>query len=226
LHWIAASLVLLLALPGLAADPDSPHPHQGLIEPYPAEPPVIGLDDEQLATLARGESILTQIEGAGGGRGAAVQDIHASADVVFGRILDFRAYPRMVDHVTLCEPYLVSDVEQRVHFILEVLGMDYEYYITHTLHPDAGASTDGEARPYYITWTLDYSRESDLDESVGYWYVSPHPEKAGWTRLYYSIDMRTRGWMPGFVRSMVAARGLRDATGWVKRESEARTATH
>lgn len=219
-RWLAASLLLLLAATSMAADVDAPHPHQGLVEPYPSTPPPIALDAGQLATLARGESVLTQIEIGSGGRAAAIQDIQAPTDSVIGRILDYRAYPRMVKHVALCEPYYEAQDEIRVRFILKVVGIGYEYFIKHTLHPAPPGADAGQPRPHYVTWTLDYSRESDLDESVGYWYVEPHPEKEGWSRLYYSIDMRTRGWMPGFIRNMVAARGLRDATSWVKRESE------
>ena len=71
-----------------------------------------------------------------------------------------------------------------------------------------------------MTWTLDYDKLSDLDESVGYWAVLPHPSEPGQSRVFYSIDMKTRGWMPGFARRMVARQGLEEATGWVKAESE------
>lgn len=221
MRLIVVSLVWMVASVGLAADLDSPHPHQGLVERFPTTPPTVSLDAEQVSELERGESILLQTEGDSGGRGTAIQDIHANTDTVIGRILDFRAYPRMVDHVSLCEPYAERETEIRVRFILKVMGLGYEYYITHTLHPAADDLPEGAPRPYYISWTLDYSRESDLDDSVGYWHVIPHPEKPGWSRLFYSIDMRTRGWMPGFIRNFVAAQGLRDATSWVKRESEA-----
>jgi len=43
-----------------------------------------------------------------------------------------------------------------------------------------------------VTWTLDYSRTSDYADSVGYWHVAPHPEKAkakGWSRVYYSVNL-------------------------------------
>jgi len=220
-RWLAASLLLLLAAASMAANVDAPHPHQGLVEPYPPTPPSIALDAAQLATLARGESVLTQLELGSGGRAAAIQDIQASTNTVIERILDYRAYPRMVKHVALCEPYYETQDEIRVRFILKIVRIGYEYFIKHTVHPAPPGLAPGQPRPHYITWTLDYSRESDLDESVGYWYVEPHPEKPHWSRLYYSIDMRTRGWMPGFIRNRVAARGLRDATSWVKRESEA-----
>lgn len=37
------------------------------------------------------------------------QDVHAPPEVVWGRILDFPAYTRMVPRVSLCENYKVQD---------------------------------------------------------------------------------------------------------------------
>jgi hypothetical protein len=193
-----------------AADPDKPHPHQGVVEPFAGRPPTLELDSEQRKRLDSGEPVLVMIEGRDGGRGMAIQDIDASPKIVWGRIGAFDEYPRMVNHVEESEIYYAQGDDVRVRMVLSVMTFDYEYYIQHSYRPDEG----------YVTWTLDYSRESDLDDSVGYWAVIPHPSRPGWSRLFYSIDMRTRGWMPGFLRNMVAEQGLTDATGWVKREAE------
>ncbi len=208
-------LLLMVAAPGQAADPTKPHPHRGLVPPFPASPPAVMLEPAQLRDLERGRSVLVQTEGRSGGRGAAIQDIEAPVEGVWDRILDFADYPRMVDPLLESSIYRESEDEIFVRMVLKVMTLRYEYYIHHVVHPLE------EGRGRYLTWTLDYDRESDLDDSVGYWYATPHPDKPGWTRLYYSVDMRTRGWMPDFVRNMIAAKGLRDATSWVKREAEA-----
>jgi hypothetical protein len=212
-RWLSAvgSTLLAAGVAG-AASPDRPHPHQGIVPPFEGAPPEIALTPAQEAALARGEAVRTTVPGDAGGRGMAVQDVHAPADVIWGRIGAFADYPRMVDRVEECEVYFSEGDDVRVRFRVNVLGFDYVYYIRHTFRPDDG----------YVTWTLDYSRESDLDDSVGYWAVTPHPRKPGWSRLFYSIDMRTRAWMPGFVRTLIARRGVSDATEWVKREAEAR----
>lgn len=209
---LTAASALLAAGDALAADPDKPHPHQGLVPAFTGAPPRIALTPEQLATLADNEAVLTTLPGDAGGRGIAIQDIHATPEVIWSRIGDFRAYPRMVDRVDSCEPYFEEGDDVRVRFASTVLGFEYVYFIRHSFHPEDG----------YVTWTLDYTRESDLDDSVGYWAVIPHPEKPGWSRLFYGIDMRTRSYMPGFVRRLIAKRGLVDATVWVKREAEAK----
>jgi hypothetical protein len=72
----------------------------------------------------------------------------------------------------------------------------------------------------YVTWTLDYSRSSELDDSVGFWYVAKHPTKPNWTRLYYSVEIRVASWVPSFVENYLSKKGLVTATAWVKKESE------
>jgi len=208
---VALALTPLSPNPSLAADPNRPHPHRGKLEPFVGAPPRLELDAADRARLAKGEPVLKQVESRSGGRGMLVQDIHAAPQTIWNRIGDFRAYPRMVKHVRECEPYFEHGDDVRVRFVISVLGLHYEYYVHHVFHPQRG----------WVTWTLDYTRESDLDDSVGYWAVKALSEKPGWSRLFYSIDMRTRGWMPGFLRHMIAGEGLRDATRWVKREAEA-----
>jgi hypothetical protein len=90
------------------------------------------------------------------------------------------------------------------------MGFDVEYFIHHTYRPDEG----------WLTWTLDYSRQSDLDDSVGYWRVWTVTTSPAVSRLAYSVDIRFKGYIPGFVQDMIAKKGLTDAATWVKRESE------
>ena len=144
---------------------------------------------------------------------SAVRDIDAPPDVVWERIGAFGEYAEMVPRISESEIYLRRGADVRVRMVLRVLGFRYEYFIQHDFRPDQG----------FITWTRDYSKLSDLDESVGYWAVTPHPSESGRSRLFYSIEMKTRGWMPGFLRRMIARQGLEEATGWVKQESEARS---
>ena len=63
-----------------------------------------------------------------------------------------------------------------------------EYFIHHTYYPELSS----------ITWTLDYARESQLDESVGFWYIEEHPDTPGHTRVFYSVNVLLGNWVPGF----------------------------
>jgi hypothetical protein len=90
------------------------------------------------------------------------------------------------------------------------VGMTVEYYVKHVFNRSGG----------YLTWTLDYSRQSDLDDSVGYWRVTPLSASPPLSRLEYSVQILLKGWVPGFVADMIADKGLENAVMWVKRESE------
>ncbi len=203
--------ILTVVLAAHAADTTKPHMHQGSIPAYQGPPPMVALTPAELARLAAGGVVKRQVQYADGGRGVAVQDIHASPGVVWDRILDFPAYPRMVDNVRECEVYARSDNEIEVRFVIGALMMDIEYYIAHQVHIDEG----------WLTWTLDYSRASDLDDSVGFWRVEPVADRPGYTRLFYSVEVKPLGWVPGPIEDYISDAGLTKATAWVKRESEA-----
>lgn len=206
----ALLLLSLVSASALGADANTPHPHQGIVAPYEGVPPTPNLDAEDLAKLTAGEAVQKQFKGGSGGRGMAIQDIHAPVDVVWGRIMDYASYPEMVDNVKLCEVYAQSEERVKVRFILSAMMMNVEYFIDHSVDKDRG----------YMTWKLDYSRDSDLDDSVGMWVVQPIPERPGWTRVFYSVEVRLKGWLPGAIEDMIAKKGLTKATEWVKRESE------
>jgi len=64
---------------------------------------------------------------------------------------------------------------------------------------------------------LDYGRRSDLDDTVGYWYVSPTGRTK--CRVYYSCECKLRGWVPGPVYNLLTKEALKKATVWVNAES-------
>jgi ribosome-associated toxin RatA of RatAB toxin-antitoxin module len=205
---VAGALVLAPAL--ALADA---HPHQGVLKPYAGKPPKVKLTAGDLTALAKGEPVKKQMESKGskGGRGLAVQDIAAPPEVVWGRILDFERYPKMVDNVKACSVYARKGEHIKTRFVIGTFAISIEYFIDHVVNQEQG----------WMTWTLDYTKESELHDSVGFWFVEKHPEKAGWTRLYYSVDLAVSGWVPGFVEDMLREEGLTRATSWVKREAEA-----
>lgn len=72
-----------------------------------------------------------------------------------------------------------------------------------------------------LTWTLDYTKESDFDDSCGYWFILPHPDDPEErTRLYYSVQVSMFDWVPKFVVDFMSSKALTDATAWVKKYSE------
>jgi hypothetical protein len=210
-------LGLVLSSPALAADASQPHPHKGIVAKFVGKPTLPSLSSADLATLADGKPVMKQVKNAdgNGGRGIGIQDIHAEPATIWSRILSFSSYPKWVDGVKECEVYEKSGNLVKVRFVIGKMGVNYEYFIKHEVHSDDG----------YMTWTLDYDRLSDFDDSVGFWSVVPVEGKPGWTRVYYSVDVKLTGWVPGFVQDMITKNGLTSATAWVKRESEAKQAS-
>jgi hypothetical protein len=208
----AATVLLILMVPiaAEAADPGKPHPHQGVLTPYEAGPVEIELTEDQLKRLGEGKLVIMTIESEGGGRGLGIQDVAAPPDTVWSRIKSFRMYPEWVGPVKECEIYAEQENVVLTRTKISSLLFSYEYFLVNTLHPEYDM----------LTWTLDYERYSDFDDCVGAWYIEAHPEKEGWSRTWFSSDLKLRGSMPGFIMDHVKKQGLKDATSWVKRQSE------
>jgi hypothetical protein len=207
-------VTLSLLLLALAADPSSPHPHKGVNTPFSPGPPSVTLTANNEALLLSGKPYSTQLQDGKGGRGLVVQDVAAPASVVWSRILDFDHYSDMVPRTVLSKNYRVDGreggpqkiyTEMKFNLIVTKIGA----YFVHTYTPAKRS----------LTWTLDYSRHSDVDDSVGFWYVADHPSKPNHSRVFYSVDVKLGG-MPSMVIDLISKKALIDATNWVKKNSE------
>lgn len=206
---LGIGLMLAVSSPSLASDVDKPHPHQGVSTKFTAPVPTI-LTAQEKATLTSKGAVRKQIKHASGGRGVAIMDVNAAPEKVWAVINDFPSYPNWIDEMDTIDVYAKSGSHTKVHFILNVLFMDVEYWIDHTMRPESNS----------LTWELDYSKHSDLDDSTGYWMVYPSPDNPGNTRVEYTVDIRLSGWVPGVVQEMLANKGLEQATTWVKKQAE------
>ena len=203
-------LCLTMAGSAFGADPNAPHPHKGKSEKF-SNPQPSKLSAEEIALLKQGKAVRRQVRGKGGGRGIAIMDVNAPANRIWKTILDYKAYPEWIDKLDQTKVYGgTPEAGYLVTFELSVLGMDIVYYIDHDYFPDKG----------YLTWTLDYTRESDVDDSTGYWLVYPSPDSPGMTRVEYTVDLQLKGWVPGIIENMLAKKGLTKATSWVKQQAE------
>jgi len=202
-------LASLLGATALAADATKPHPHQGVATKFIAPAPT-PLTESEKALLEKGEPVRKQVRHDTGGRGIAIMDVNASPEKVWAVILDYSGYPNWIESLESTSVYAQGGGHYKVQFNLSVAMMDITYYIDHHHQPAKG----------YLTWQLDYSRESDIDDSTGYWLVYPTPGYEGWSRVEYSVDLRLKGWVPGIVENMLAKKGLIVATSWVKKQAE------
>ncbi len=208
---VAVAAITLVSSAALAGDPSKPHPHQGLLKPYSKRPPPLVLTDAERKTLDGGAPLMRQTPGENGGRALAVFRVSAPPDVVFATIGDYKNYPRFIPEVKKCEVYKRGPGTVDVAFTIKSFPVTIDYWIHHEV--------DAAAR--IVTWTLDYSKDSDLDDSVGFWRLTPIPTG---TQVEYSVDIALKGFVPGFIRSILVDNGLKQATQWVKVQSEKRAA--
>mmetsp|Transcript_19116 Transcript_19116/g.35503 ORF Transcript_19116/g.35503 Transcript_19116/m.35503 type:complete len:306 (+) Transcript_19116:62-979(+) len=214
---LSGLLILLTALSllvyGESASASNPHPHRGKVQPFKAGDPKVKLNAKAESLLASGKPYQTQIKNGNKGRGLVVQDINAPSDVVWGRILDLDNYSKFVPRTTISENYKVKGSNPQIihtRMALSVVVTKMEFFIRHQYYPGKNS----------LIWTLDYDRNSDIDDSCGFWYVVPHPSNLSASRVFYSVEVSMFDWVPGIVMDILSKKALTEATGWVKKESE------
>ncbi|KAL7530993.1 hypothetical protein ACHAWF_003593 [Thalassiosira exigua] len=165
----------------------------------------------------------TQVQTDDSGRGLVVQDVDAPTHVVWDRILDFDHYADMVPKTADSKNYKVvphkpskanNFLEKEIYTRMKVgfPMLKLEFFVRHFLYIQQHKC---------LTWTLDYTKESDFDDSCGFWYILPHPDDPEErTRLYYSVAVSMFDWVPKFVVDFMSSKALTDATAWVKKYSE------
>ena len=188
------------------ADPSIPHIHNGALEPFKAGQPPKPSGAEE-AQLNAGKTVMKSIRLPGqGGRAMAIFDVPAPPEIVWDCINDVKSYPKMVSGVDSCVTY--ADATQgglqvvKSEYEISALHMRFKYYVKHTFDPAQRC----------MVFHLDYDRRSDLDDTVGYWYVDPRGRAV--CRVYYSCECKLRGWVPGPVYNMLtkeAVKKVRDA---------------
>ena len=144
-----------------------------------------------------------------------VQDVRAPTRIVWDRILDYNNYAKMVPKTIESENYHVEKHRDGSQTIFTRMKVGFpmiklQFFVKHDYQPKLNS----------LTWTLDYSKKSDFDDSCGYWYVVPHPDNPSWTRVYYSVEVSMFDWVPKFVVDFMSSKALTDATAWVKKYSE------
>jgi hypothetical protein len=73
---------------------------------------------------------------------------------------------------------------------------------------------------------LDYDKTSDLEDVAGHWHVESAASHAAdkarpCSRVFYACDVQMKGVVPAPLMNYMSKTALRQATAWVKKESEA-----
>jgi len=196
----------------IAADKTMKHYHRGKLPKYELSSPSIMLSSGDEEVLRDGRALMQVIVQPDGKRRLLmVRDVATPAWVVMDRILDFPAYPRMVKGCDAMVPY-----HDKREGRLRVMKAAYEIhagpcYFKYFMHHEV------DEKQKCMTFHLDYDRQSDLDDSVGYWFVQPTGSEE--CRVYYACDTTLRGWVPGPVYNLLGKTALKQTTTWVNEEA-------
>jgi hypothetical protein len=195
-----------------AYNPDVPHAHSGILTPITEAPSPISISEAEKAKLLKGEVVLQQQQnGEQGGRGVAVQYINANEGDVWMTILSYHKYKDWVDNVVSCEVYDRKDKDIYIEMISSILGVKVGFYTKNSLRKPEK----------YMSWTLDYRKESDVNDMIGYWRVEQIQDAPPITRVDYSTEMKVSG-VPKFVANYLTKDALSSGTKWVKEQAEKR----
>lgn len=176
-------------------------------------------NDEVLAILDQGESYHDQTIEGYSGSGIVIQEIHASLATIWKILVDFDKYPQRIPKVAACEPYTGMGNYIHQHLTLGYRWLSLHVYVQHELQ--YSPNNNHHNHHHVLLWTLDTMKNSDLEESTGYWYIEDHPTKVGWSRVTYHVHVTLMEWVPSFVWKFMTKQALEEATSWIKKYSEA-----
>lgn len=150
------------------------------------------------------------------GGALCVQDVEAPVEAVWYQILNLDDYPSKVSKLKSSKNYEESyDKKLNVYNIKTRMvlsafpGYSFESYYDHTYYPTQSS----------MTWTLDYKKTSDFHDVAGHWHVLDLGKRK--SRVFYACDVQMGGPVPTPLLNYIGKQALKQATSWVKRESEA-----
>ena len=190
---------------------DEPHEHQGILKPYQSEPPELTLTPALKQSLEAGEVVYLRQAIDDAERGVAVFRVNAPVQTVWSVIRNFRSYPQWIDDIDEVEIYLVRDDFIFVRFTAGGAFGKTTWYVEHEYPRDDRN---------WGSWRLDYDYRSDIDDSVGYWRVTPVIGQDNVSEVVYSADLRLSGFIASLFEESLIDSSLKDASIWVKREAE------
>lgn len=207
---------------GKKMDRNAGHEHRGVLTPYEPGPfGQLSLEKKDESILGNGKPVMKQIlpeEEGGAGKAVCVQDVDAPKSAVWNQILNLNDYKGKVPKVKECKNYVFKKNGDgrytiKTKMVVGVMpGYSYENYYDHTYIPEADS----------LVWSLDYDKRCDFDDVAGHWHLENHPSKPGCTRVFYACDLKLKNSVPGPVMNFLSKTALKTATGWVKKESEAK----
>ena len=148
---------MIFLLTVLAADENVRHYHRGRLPKYELSPPSIMLSDGDEEALSQGRALMQVIVGEDGERRRLlmVRDVGTPAWVVFDRILDFDAYPRMIKGCDSIIPYADSTQGKlrvmKAAYEIHAGPMGFKYFMLYEV----------DLAQMCMAFHLDYDRRGD-----------------------------------------------------------------
>ena len=169
----------------------------------------IALNAQQLAELQQQGRVSDLSHDGDRGEAWLVQDVPLARDALWRLILDFDRYAERVDALsasrTLDERVEGESRLIRTEYRVSALFVNIDYPLVHQYRP----------ADHYMRWTLDPDADNDMERVEGYWLLTEHPERAGWTRAHYGARLTFTDWLPGFISRALAELGLRSTSQWL-----------
>ena len=217
---LAAKLVFLCLcfLEAGAEDATRAHAHTGIFRRHtPGSPQSAGLRltaaaRKRLLDSAQAESSVmalpeTPTSPKGTMRCSSVQLVHAPVSAIWETLTSLPNYPKFVGGISRVEPYssrptLTGGQLFCAHYTLCV-GPLYKvkYFVEHRHEPLQKS----------MVWQLDYSRSSDVYDSVGFWHVEP--VDGGRCIVSYTQDSLLPSWIPLPLKKSFTNAAMRACTG-------------
>jgi len=206
--------VFLLACGSETADAAAQKP---VLAPFPEPPPALVLTEDEKTLVESGEPVYKKLsEGSGTGRASAVFRVKANQETIWSTIKMFDKYPEWIPNgrVKYAKVYEKRGHRHLVEFKVSAGLWDYTYYINHNFPAPNSSRTWG-------TWTLDYDKTSEINDSVGYWNVQPVSGMKNVCDVTYSVAISVSGALD-WLRPIFEESGVQDATKWLKVRAEER----
>jgi len=221
LLWLSFATTLVVS----KKNRNQPHHHKGVLTPYEPGPFSVSVSKKEEEQLKQGQSVMKQSLPSGSdtdggappsGGVLCIQDVEAPPEAVWYQILNLNDYPSKVAKLRSSNNYVErynkkdNTYNIKTKMVLSAFpGYSFESYYDHTYHPTKSS----------LTWTLDYDKTSDFDDVSGHWHVEGLGQKK--SRVFYACDVQMGGPIPTPLLNYIGKQALKQATSWVKKESEA-----
>jgi len=226
LHFMLLLLSMTTAVVESKKDRNQAHPHSGVLAPHQPGTFSVSISEKEEEQLEQGKSVMKQTlpsssdmesgDAPPSGGVLCIQDVEAPVEAVWGQILNFNDYVSKVGALRSSQNYSVKQNKEddtaniKTKMVLSAFpGYSFESYYDHTYYPSKSS----------LTWTLDYEKTSDFDDVSGHWHVEGLGRKK--SRVFYACDVQMGGPIPKPLMNYIGKSALKQATSWVKRESEA-----